>query len=127
MRKAIHTGEGAPPKGPYSQAIVARGTLVFVSSQGPNAPGSGERIEGSFCEKAERVFENLSILLTAANSSWEQVVKIHVYLNDMSNFAAMNDVYLSYVQEPYPARTTTQSNIGEAEIFVDCVALTIDA
>ena len=123
MRKAIYTAAGAPPKGPYSQAIVAQGTFVFVSSQGPNQPGSGERVVGTFREKAERVFQNVTTLLEGSGTSWAQVVKVSVYLNELSNFGEMNEVYLSCVEEPYPARTTIQSNIGDAEIFVDCMAL----
>lgn len=123
MRKAIYTEDGAPPKGPYSQAIVAQGPLVFVSSQGPIQPGSGEPLAGTFAAKAEQVFQNVATLLEASGSSWAQVVKIGVYLNDMSNFAELNEIYLRYVVEPFPARTTAQSDIGAAEIFVDCIAL----
>lgn len=123
MRKPIFTKKGAPPKGPYSQAIVAQGPMLFISAQGPVMPESGTPVEGSFRAKAEQVFRNISAILEAAGSDWQSVVKVGVLLNDMGNFAEMNDVYMEHVTQPYPARTTAQSTIGAAEIFVDCIAL----
>lgn len=122
-RKAVYTEKGAPPKGPYSQGIIAQGPMVFVSSQGPILPESGEFIEGTFREKAEQVFRNITVILEEAGTSWDQVVKIGVLLDDMDNFAVMNEIYAGYVQEPFPARTTAQSNIGDKAILVDCIAL----
>lgn len=123
MRTPIHTDQGATPRGPYSQAIVASGPTVYVSSQAPLDPETGERISGTFREKAERVFRNVTILLEAAGTDWAHAVKITVYLADLNNFAEMNQVYLNYVTDPYPARTTAQSNVGENEILVDCIAV----
>lgn len=122
-RKAIYTAKGAPPKGPYSQGIVAQGPMLFVSSQGPVDPETGAFIEGSFGEKAEQVFRNITTILEEAGTSWDQVVKIGVLLDDMDSFATMNEIYAEYVQEPFPARTTAQSNIGDKAILVDCIAL----
>ncbi|MCB0080539.1 MAG: hypothetical protein KDE47_06400 [Caldilineaceae bacterium] len=127
MRKSIHTDQGAPPKGPYSQAVVASGTMVYLASQGPIDPATGERIQGAFRQKAERVFQNVTTLLEAAGTDWSHVVRTVVFLNDMGNFAEMNDVYLQFAQAPYPARTTAQSNIGTAEIFVECTAVLPEA
>jgi len=123
MRRAIHTDKGAAPRGPYSQAIVADGPTVYVSAQGPNDPATGARVTGDFRAKAEQVFRNVTTLLEAAGTSWEHAVKVTIILADMANFAEMNELYLQYVREPYPARTTLQSNIGEAEILVDCTAV----
>ena len=122
MRKAIYTDQGAPPKGPYSQAIAASGPTLYISAQGPIDPQTGQSISGAFAEKAERVFENVSILLDAAGSTWSDVLKITIILNDMENFAELNAIYQRYVREPYPARTTLQSNIGANALFVDCIA-----
>lgn len=123
MRKAVYTSKGAPPKGPYSQAIVADGPTVYVSAQGPIDPDTGVLISGSFEEKARQVLENVSVILEEAGSSWGQVIKVNVLLNDMADFPLFNALYESYVSEPYPARTTAQSNIGDIGIFVDCIAL----
>ena len=123
MRKQIFTDKGAPPRGLYSQAIVADGPQVYVSAQGPIDPQTGELKLGSFREQAERVFQNVTILLEAAGTSWEHVVKVNVYLADDANFAEMNEIYGQYCTEPYPARTTLKASIGQSAIVVDCVAL----
>jgi len=123
MREAIFTEKGAAPRGLYSQAIVAQGPQVFVSAQGPNDPETGQRVTGSFAEQAERVFQNVTILLEAAGTSWAHVVKVNVYLADSSNFAEMNQIYGRYCVQPYPARTTLEATVGGAAILVDCVAL----
>ena len=68
-------------------------------------------------------FQNITTLLEAAGTSWEHVVKIGIFLDDMNNFAELNQVYLGYVKEPYPARTTAQSNLGDKVLAVDCIAL----
>ena len=115
--------KGAAPRGLYSQAIVAQGPQVFVSAQGPNDPTTGQRVTGSFRAQAERVFENVTILLEAAGSSWDNVVKVNVFLADSGNFAEMNEIYNQYCNKPYPARTTLEATVGGAAILVDCVAL----
>ena len=123
MRKAITTEKGAKPRGPYSQAIVAEGPQVFVSAQGPNDPATGQRRTGSFREQAELVFQNVATLLEAAGSSWEHALKVTIYLPDNDNFAEMNEIYLGFVSEPYPARTTINATIGDSALVVDCIAL----
>lgn len=123
MRKPIYSEKGAPPKGPYSQAIVAQGPTVYVSAQGPIDPETGTLIEGTFEMKARQVLENVSVILEEAGTSWSQVVKVNLLLNDMSNFPALNTLYQEYVSEPFPARTTAQSNIGDIALFIDCIAL----
>jgi 2-iminobutanoate/2-iminopropanoate deaminase len=123
MRKSIYTEKGAKPVGPYSQAIVADGPTVYVAGQGPLNPETNELVLGSFREQAERVFQNIGILLEAAGAGWENVVKVNVYLADFNNFAEMNEVYRKYLREPYPARTTIQAVIGVIAIEVDCIAV----
>ena len=123
MRKQIVTEKGAKPKGPYSQAIVADGLKVYVSGQGSIDPQTGEFRQGSFREQAELVFQNVSTLLEAAGTSWQHVVKVNIYLADLSNFAQLNEIYNRYLTEPYPARTTTQAGLGKNALVVDCIAL----
>ena len=123
MRKQIFTAKGAEPKGPYSQAIVADGPMVYVSGQGPVDPETGEFRFGSFREQAELTFQNISTLLEAAGTSWAHVLKVGIFLADLGNFAEMNKIYQRYVRDPYPARTTVQAGLPpRMAIEVDCIA-----
>ena len=123
MRKQITAETGAPPKGIYSPAIIAKGTMVFVSGQGP-ADHNGEFQFGSFEEQAKLTFDNVTKLLQAAGTSWANVVRTGVFLADLGNFGKMNEIYQTYLTEPYPARTTVQAVLPpKMEIEVDCIAL----
>ena len=123
MRKPIFTPKGAKPQGPYSQAIVAQGSQVFLSGQGPVDPETGTFRLGTFRQQAELTFQNIGTLLEAAGTSWEYVVKVNAYLADMDDFPTFNEVYKQYLKEPYPARTTVQSSLKNIAIEVDCVAV----
>ena len=123
MRREIFTEKGAKPKGIYSQAIVAQGPTVYISGQGPNDPETGQRVTGSFRAQAERVFENITILLQAAGTSWAHVTKVGVFLADLNDFAEMNEVYQQYATRPYPARTTVGAQLPGIAIEVDCIAV----
>ena len=106
--KQIVTTEGAPQAiGPYSQAVVAAG-LVFTSGQIPTDPATGEFVPGGIREQTEQVLRNLSKVLEAAGSGLERVLKTTVYLADMDDFAAMNEVYGRYMGDTPPARATVQ-------------------
>lgn len=105
--RAVHT-DGAPAAlGPYSQAIVAGG-FVYTAGQIPLDPDSGELVEGGVEVQAERVLENLGAILAAAGSSFSKVVKTTVFLSDMDDYAAVNEIYARYFREPYPARSAVQ-------------------
>ncbi len=105
--RAVHT-DGAPAAlGPYSQAIVAGG-FVYTAGQIPLDPDSGELVEGGVEVQAERVLENLGAILAAAGSSFSKVVKTTVFLSDMDDYAAVNEVYARYFREPYPARSAVE-------------------
>ncbi len=105
--RAVHT-DGAPAAlGPYSQAIVAGG-FVYTAGQIPLDPDSGELVEGGVEVQAERVLENLGAILTAAGSSFSRVVKTTVFLSDMDDYAAVNEVYARYFRKPYPARSAVE-------------------
>jgi 2-iminobutanoate/2-iminopropanoate deaminase len=108
MREPIST-PGAPGAiGPYSQAIRAGGFL-FVSGQIPLDPATGTLVGGSIADQTDRVLQNLGAILTAAGLSFDRVVKTTVYLADMAEFAAMNEVYGRYFPSPAPARATVQA------------------
>ncbi len=126
MKKALSAPDGPAPKGPYSPVVVASGATVYVSAQGPFDPESGQMVTSSFENQARRVFDNVTAQLRAAGAMWDDVVKVQIFLADWADFAAMNAVYAGYVHEPYPARTTVRSRIGDADIAVDCIAVLPD-
>ncbi len=108
MKERIEVEKGAGPLGPYSPAIRANG-LVFVSGQIPLSPDSGEVVEGSIQDQVRQVLENLKVLLQAAGSSLDKALKCTVYLTNLGDFDAMNEVYATYFTEGVPpARTTIE-------------------
>ncbi len=123
MRKAIVTEQGPKPVGPYSQAIV-EGDFIFVSGQGPINPGTGSLELGDVRSETKRVFENVRAILEAAGSSLGQVMKCNVYLRDIKDFAAMNEVYATFFSAPFPARTTIQAGAlpGGIAVEIECIA-----
>ena len=105
MRKAITTNDVAKPVGPFSVAIRS-GSRVYASGQVGTEPATGRLIDGDVAAQTERAFTNVEAVLRAAGKSLDDVVKVNVYLTDMRNFAAMNEVYARRFAAPYPARTT---------------------
>jgi 2-iminobutanoate/2-iminopropanoate deaminase len=103
-KRAIPT-PNAKAIGPYSTAIES-GDLVFVSGQIPLDAATGKLVEGDISAQAKQSLENLKSILAAAGLSFAHVVKTTIFLASMGDFAAVNDVYKSYVGEPYPARST---------------------
>ena len=91
--------------GPYSHAVWA-GKRLYLSGQTPVDPATGELAQGDLAAQAEQCFRNLFSVLKAAGLGPEHVVKVNVYLTDMADFAAMNEVYAHQFEQPYPARTT---------------------
>ena len=94
--------------GPYTQAIRA-GDFVFLSGQIPLDPSTGQIVPGGIAEQTHQVLKNLGAVLEAAGASYARVVKTTVYLADMSEFAAMNEIYGTYFKSPAPARATVQA------------------
>ena len=126
MSKTVVRTESAPAPfqgAPYNQAIVANG-LVFVSGQGP-LDTSGKLVEGDIAAATQQTFDNLAAILEAAGSSLEKVVKANVYLADLGEFAAMNEVYKERMPAPHPARTTIQAAAlpGGITVEIDVIAL----
>lgn len=107
-RVAISTDRAPQAIGPYSQAIVANG-FVFVAGQGALDPATGKYEPSDIRTETRLTLENVRAVLEAAGSSLERVVKVTVYLRDMSDFAAMNEVYATFFREPFPARATIQA------------------
>ena len=124
MREIVETESAPRAIGPYSQAIVAGG-FVFASGQIPLDPQTGEFVAGGINEQTEQVMRNLAAVLAAAGSSFAEVVKTTVYLADMNDFAAMNEVYGRYFQTAPPARATVQAARlpRDARVEIDVIAL----
>lgn len=124
VRQIVQTGEAPQAIGPYSQAVVAGG-FVFASGQIPLDPRTGEFVAGGIAEQTEQVLRNLTKVLEAAGAGLDRVVKTTVYLADMNDFAAMNEVYGRYFPENPPARSTVEAARlpRDARVEIDVVAL----
>jgi 2-iminobutanoate/2-iminopropanoate deaminase len=123
MRTPVQTDKAPKPIGPYSQAIV-EGDFVFVAGQGCMNPATGKMETGDVRTETRQTFENVKAILEAAGSSMDKVVKCNVYLRDIKDFAAMNEVYSTYFKPPYPARTTIQAGAlpGGIAVEIECIA-----
>jgi 2-iminobutanoate/2-iminopropanoate deaminase len=104
-RSAIRTDRAPQAIGPYSQAL-ACGDLVFLSGQIGLDPATGTLVAGGTAAEAERVLSNLEAVLAATGLGFADVVRTTIYLVDLADFAAVNEVYQRHVREPYPARAT---------------------
>ena len=128
MDKRIIATDAAPKAiGPYAQAV-ASGGFLFVSGQIPLDPKTGSLVEGPIADQARRVMDNLQAVLQAAGASFADVVKATVYLVDLNDFAAVNDVYGEYVGESPPARATVQGAAlpRGARVEVELIARLVD-
>lgn len=124
MIETIATDHGPKAIGPYSQAVRANG-FVFLSGQIPLDPKTQQVVEGDIAAQTERVLENLKGVVEAAGSSLQRVVKTTVFLADMNDFAAMNDVYSRYFTAHKPARSTVEVSRlpRNARVEIDLVAV----
>ena len=108
MTKEIISTKSAPQAiGPYSQAVKA-GNLMFISGQIPLDPKTGDLVSQSIEDQAKQVLENVKSICEAAGCSLNDIVKISIFLTDLSNFAVVNDMMKEYFSEPYPARATVE-------------------
>ena len=123
MKTAISSPDAPKAIGPYSQAVRA-GQLLFLSGQVPLDPATGQMVTGDIATETRRVFENLGAVLKAGGRSFADVVRTTVYLADMNDFAAMNEVYGQYFSEPVPARATVQVARlpKDARVEIDLIA-----
>ena len=121
-RTAIHSDQAPAAIGPYSQAT-RTGNLVFLSGQTPLDPATGNLVEGDIAAQARRAFDNLKAVAEAAGGSLDRVVRLGLYLTDLSQFAAVNAVMQEYFAAPYPARSTIEvSGLPKGAAFeVDAV------
>ncbi|MEO8097130.1 MAG: RidA family protein [Acidobacteriota bacterium] len=123
MKKIISTEHAPQAIGPYSQAAVSNG-FAFLSGQIALDASTGQTVAGGIAEQTAQVLENLKAVLEASGSSLAQVVKTTVYLKDMGEFAAMNDVYARYFTENPPARATVEAARlpRDVRVEIDCIA-----
>ncbi|MBD3560050.1 RidA family protein [Planktothrix sp. FACHB-1355] len=123
----IRTEQAPTPVGPYNQAIVASGQMIFVAGQIAIDPKVGNVVHtDDVAKQTEQVMANLEAILTAADANWSNVVKTTVYLANMNDFAAMNAVYAKYFDEATaPARATVEVSRLPKDVLVeiDCIAV----
>jgi 2-iminobutanoate/2-iminopropanoate deaminase len=121
-KQAVFTPNAPTPKAPYSQGIVANG-FVFVSGQVAIDPQTGDPVHGTFEDELRLTLSNLKAILEAAGSGLDKVVKVTVFLADMTNFPKLNEIYREFFPQPYPARTTIQAQPpGGFQVEVECIA-----
>lgn len=123
-RRIIHTDQAPKAIGPYSQAVMV-GSTVYLSGQTPIDPATGELVAGDIGAQARQVFENLKAVLAAAGLGFDNVARVGIYLTDLGNFAAVNEVMKTYFNEPYPARSTigVAALPKAAQVEIDMIAV----
>lgn len=107
-QKEVKTKKAPQAIGPYSQAIVTQGEMLFLSGQIPLDPDSGEMISGGIIEQTERCLKNIKAILQSQALNMDHIVKTTVFMTDLKEFADMNKVYSEFFKQPYPARSTIQ-------------------
>jgi 2-iminobutanoate/2-iminopropanoate deaminase len=123
MKQAVSSPNAPNAIGPYSAAIRA-GSLLFVSGQIPLDPATGQMVAGGIAAQTRRVLDNVGALLDAGSRSFADVVRTTIFLADMNDFAAVNEIYGQYFSEPYPARATVQVARlpKDARVEIDVIA-----
>lgn len=124
MHKAVNTDNAPAAIGPYSQAIDT-GIFIFTSGQIPIDPSTGEVVNGGIKEQTAQVLENLKKVLEAAGSSMEKVVKTTVFIKDLKDFSAMNEIYARYFSQPYPARSCIEVNRLPKDVLIEIEAVAL--
>ena len=120
MKQIVSAGGAPKPAGPYSHAVVADG-LVFISGQGPLDPETGT-MPDSFTDQVRQTLRNVQIILEAAGSSLDNVVKVNAYVTDLTRFQEFNEVYREFFQHDPPARTTVGASLLGFLVEIDCIA-----
>ncbi|MDQ3042382.1 MAG: RidA family protein [Acidobacteriota bacterium] len=124
MKETISTENAPGAIGPYSQAV-RTGNLVFCSGQIPIDPATGEFVSNDVAEQTRQVLKNLSAVLEAAGTDLNNVVKTTVFLADMNDFTAMNEIYAEFFSDNKPARATVQAARlpRDARVEIECIAV----
>jgi 2-iminobutanoate/2-iminopropanoate deaminase len=127
VKEIIQTEHAPQAIGPYSQAVKTNG-LIFASGQIPTDPQTGQFVTGGIEEQTEQVLKNLAAVLEAAGSGLNRVVKTTVFLLDMQEFGAMNEVYGRFFKEEPPARATVQAARlpRDARVEIEAIALALE-
>ena len=123
MIRTIQTELAPKPKGPYSQGVVCKNGMVYISAQGPIEAGTGRFVDGDFKSQVVLVFANISNILKQTGLNLKDVVKVTVYLSDYRYFEELNEVYREIFSEPFPARTPVKTDVPFGLIMADVVAL----
>ena len=123
--KKILTEKAPAPIGPYSQAILVDSKFLYTAGQGPMDPISGKIVEGGIKEQTRQVMKNLEAILLAGGASFASVVKTTVFLKDMNEFAAMNEVYAEFLGAAAPARSTVEAARLPRDIRVEIEAVAV--
>lgn len=123
-KEAISSAAAAPAIGPYSPAVRV-GSLLFLSGQIPLDPVTGQLVEGDIRVQTARVMDNLIELLKAAGADGSHVVRATIFLTDLADFAAVNEIYASYFSPPYPARATVQVARLPRDVRVEIDAIAV--
>lgn len=124
MRDTIHTDQAPAAIGPYAQAVKV-GDTVYLSGQIPLDPSNGELVTGSITTQTQRVFDNLRAVCQAAGGDLKDIVRVGIYLDDLGNFAEVNDVMRTYFSEPYPARATVEVAALPKDVPVEIDAIMV--
>jgi 2-iminobutanoate/2-iminopropanoate deaminase len=122
MRKVITTSNAPLPASVYSQAVIADG-FVFVAGQAAINPETNLMELGDIRSETERTLKNIQAILIAAGSSLEHVVRFGVFLSDLNDFTAMNEVFQNFFPSDPPARSTVGVQLPKIKIEIDCIAL----
>jgi 2-iminobutanoate/2-iminopropanoate deaminase len=121
----ILTEKAPAPIGPYSQAVLVDGKFLYTAGQGPMDPISSKIVEGGIKEQTRQVMQNLEAILLAGGASLASVVKTTVFLKDMNEFAAMNEVYAEFLGAAAPARSTVEAARLPRDIRVEIEAVAV--
>lgn len=124
MKKVISTTKAPAAIGPYSQAIEVNG-MVYTSGVVPIDPATGNVVEGDIKVQATRVFDSMKALLEAAGSSCEEVVKTTVFIKDMNDFAALNEIYATYFTGDFPARSCIEVARLPKDVLIEMEAIAL--
>jgi len=123
-KKVVYTEKAPKPVGPYSQAIIA-GDFIFTAGQIPIDPKTNQIVQAGIKEQTRQVLENLKAVLEEAGATFDDVVKVTVYMRDLNEFSEMNEVYSQYFKNSPPARTTVEVSRlpRDVKIEIDLIAL----